>query len=392
MSAVASEMLPGEGPAGTAVTYFAPAERHAPHVVASEAKTIGSVAMLKEAIDAMPSMVLILNEHRQIVAANAAFLSVVAQTIDVIGGQRPGEAVGCIRAKEGPQGCGTAKHCITCGAVNAILGSQRSDAKASEECRILVQAGNSIVAMDLRVTCTPFRLHGTRFIMAVIEDISRQKRLEVLQRTFFHDVLNTAGCIKGYADFVAAYGNEDPEMCPSISRLTGQLIEAVQAQRDLTHAEAGDLQLRPERVRVGEMLESLQLQYAKHPIAKGRKLILGQVSDSEIVTDRKLLHRVLENMVKNALEATAEGNSVTLACEETVAGQCFSVHNCEVMRPEVQLQLFQRSFSTKSEAGHGVGTYSMKLLGEQYLRGKVAFTSQEPQGTTFRLTLPKMLA
>jgi signal transduction histidine kinase len=30
----------------------------------------------------------------------------------------------------------------------------------------------------------------------------------------------------------------------------------------------------------------------------------------------------------------------------------------------------------------------MKLLGEEFLRGKVAFTSSKDQGTTFRFSLP----
>jgi len=60
------------------------------------------------------------------------------------------------------------------------------------------------------------------------------------------------------------------------------------------------------------------------------------------------------------------------------------------MPHNVQLQIFQRSFSTKAQTGRGIGTYSIKLLGEQYLGGKVEFTSREPDGTAFVLTLPKM--
>jgi sensor histidine kinase regulating citrate/malate metabolism len=68
----------------------------------------------------------------------------------------------------------------------------------------------------------------------------------------------------------------------------------------------------------------------------------------------------------------------------------FSVHNAAVMPPEVQMQVFQRSFSTKSEAGRGIGTHSMKLFGERYLGGDVRFISGEPEGTTFSITLPKV--
>ena len=61
-----------------------------------------------------------------------------------------------------------------------------------------------------------------------------------------------------------------------------------------------------------------------------------------------------------------------------------------VMPEDTQMQVFQRSFSTKAASGRGIGTHSMKLFGERYLGGKVAFTSRESEGTTFTLTLPKV--
>jgi sensor histidine kinase regulating citrate/malate metabolism len=60
----------------------------------------------------------------------------------------------------------------------------------------------------------------------------------------------------------------------------------------------------------------------------------------------------------------------------------FSVHNSKYIEPEVQNQLFKRSFSTKG-VGRGFGTYSMKLFGEKYLKGKVWFESSPENGTTF---------
>jgi sensor histidine kinase regulating citrate/malate metabolism len=51
------------------------------------------------------------------------------------------------------------------------------------------------------------------------------------------------------------------------------------------------------------------------------------------------------------------------------------------------LQIFQRSFSTKG-AGRGLGTYSIKLLGERYLHGTVSFASSAEQGTIFQISLP----
>ncbi|MBW1783058.1 MAG: sensor histidine kinase, partial [Deltaproteobacteria bacterium] len=63
------------------------------------------------------------------------------------------------------------------------------------------------------------------------------------------------------------------------------------------------------------------------------------------------------------------------------------VHNESAMPKSSQLQVFQRSFSTKGK-GRGLGTYSIKLLTERYLNGSASFTSTEAEGTTFQISLP----
>jgi hypothetical protein len=95
-------------------------------------------------------------------------------------------------------------------------------------------------------------------------------------------------------------------------------------------------------------------------------------------------------MIKNALEAIPQGQTVTLQCQEQGDDVVFSVNNPGVMPRDVQRQVFQRSFSTKSKSGRGIGTHSIKLLGERYLGGEVGFTSDPSDGTTFSIRLRKI--
>lgn len=44
--------------------------------------------------------------------------------------------------------------------------------------------------------------------------------------------------------------------------------------------------------------------------------------------------------------------------------------------------------ATKEQTGRGLGTFSMKLLGEEILGGRVEFTSSAQNGTVFKLDLP----
>ena len=108
-----------------------------------------------------------------------------------------------------------------------------------------------------------------------------------------------------------------------------------------------------------------------------------------MTTDVRLLARVLSNMLRNALEATDAGGVVTVRCQKRDGRVRFEVNNQAVMPKNVQMQVFQRSFSTKAAIGRGVGTHSMKLLGERYLHGTVGFSSQAAEGTTFWIELPE---
>ena len=110
-------------------------------------------------------------------------------------------------------------------------------------------------------------------------------------------------------------------------------------------------------------------------------------SEITIHTDPVLLKRILGNMIKNALEAVLAKERVTLNCVVNQGSVRIVVHNPGSMPAAVRKQIFQRSFSTKGK-GRGLGTYSMKLLGEKYLNGKVTFTTSKEKGTSFSLELP----
>ncbi len=382
------EMCPGENGS----TVCATAGRESAESIARKAKVFAQVPLLAETLNAMPYMVMVLSDQRQIVAANDAVTTVLGASAHEVSGKRPGEAVGCIWAAEGPDGCGTGKHCATCGALRAILDSGKCDERVVRECSVLASVAGETVPMDLRVTATPFHMDGSSYFVVAIEDISQAKRLSVLQRAFFHDVLNTAGCIQGYMRFLERDDFVRPETRQRLAGLTTQIVAEIQSQRDLLAAETGDYQVQPAPMRTSEVLDELCDQYRGHTAAADRTVAMASCWDEVIVSDRRLLLRVLGNMVKNALEATGPGGAVTIGCTAVEDGVTFTVHNPETMTHEVQLQVFQRSFSTKGESGRGIGTYSMKLFGERYLNGKIGFTSLPTEGTTFHLTLPKRLS
>ena len=123
-------------------------------------------------------------------------------------------------------------------------------------------------------------------------------------------------------------------------------------------------------------------------VARDRLLLcVPATADVLVRTDKVQAARSLGNLVKNALEASKPGQTVTVSVRND-GTPMLTVQNESVMPPDVQAQIFQRSFSTKGESGRGIGTYSVKLLTENYLRGAVEFRSTVEDGTTFTLRLP----
>lgn len=376
------------------MTNFAPTGRYSAAELDQQQQLVESCSLLQAMIDAMPSVVTILNDRRQVVAANRTMLNLLSADLRELIGLRTGEILGCAHCSEGPDGCGTGPHCVTCGGVRAVLGGVAGESRVIEECRLSLDPHKGAGALDLRATATAVDVEGQRFVVCVIEDISDEKRLGVLTRMFFHDVLNTAGCIRGYTNLLADHPEilKDGQTLERLGRLSNQLIDELESHRDLSFAESGDLDVRPELVDAQAVVDNLISIYGSHPAANGRCLVRGVVWPGRLSTDLRLLSRVLANMIKNALEATPPGGEVTVNCRRQGIEVLFSVHNVGTIPAEVQLQIFQRSFSTKEATGRGIGTHSMKLLGERYLGGHVEFTSREPEGTTFTLRVPLILA
>ncbi|MHB8835801.1 MAG: sensor histidine kinase [Candidatus Methylomirabilia bacterium] len=348
---------------------------------------------LSELLEVIPDMVLVLDDNRRTIAANRQALTTLGRTESLLIGRRPGEILGCASASETPGGCGAAVRCSLCGALQAILGSQRTGEPVSRETRILV-GGSSVAALDLLITARPTTLQGLPLTICILRDISDQKRRAILETLFFHDILNAAGGILGLAGILADSDRclppeKERECRQGMVRLSRRLTEEICHQRDLLDAERGVFEPRMEQIHLPTALQEVRELYAGHPVARGRSLEAGEESAGTIRSDATIVRRVLGNLVKNALEATPEGGVVRTSCRDLGESVALDVHNPGVMPREVQLQVFQRSFSTKADRGRGIGTYSIKLFVERYLKGTVDFTSAEPEGTTFSITLPK---
>ncbi|PKO15165.1 histidine kinase [candidate division BRC1 bacterium HGW-BRC1-1] len=377
-----------KGPSSTSDkdTFFAPAKRLSGEAVSTQSKNFDAPDALRILIDSTPEVVAVLNEQRQIVYANRTLVAFARkENMNEICGMRLGEVVGCIHSGETEAGCGTSKYCIDCGAVKSMLTCLGGSA-VEQECRVVVNSGE---AYDFRLRNTPLQLNGEKYIIVALSDIAHEKRRHALERIFFHDVLNTASGLHGLASILPHLEPGDTsEIEQLLTHTTRRLINEIQAQRDLISAENDDLKTQFAYHSTGDLLQSQTNHFQYHDLTRNRNIVLN-IDDPEMLvwTDATLAGRVICNMIINALEATAPGCSIILRARRTADQAVIEVHNDGTMEPEVQRQVFHRSFSTK-QTTRGLGTYSMKLLTERFLKGHVDFDSTPETGTTFRAFFP----
>ena len=224
-----------------------------------------------------------------------------------------------------------------------------------------------------------------------MQDISRQQQWASEERLFFHDLKNVLRGLQGAADLLTM---GSPDMARHCGRLIRKLVYRlnceVEMQRTLALSEEHTYTPRLEDVSVPGILLDIQEEFSSSPIARDKTFSVISVNKPLYLrTDNCVLFRVLVNMIVNAFEATEPGGEVRLDAEMMGEDMLrFTVWNRQIIPDNEKLRIFQRNFSTRPEEGRGLGTWSMKFLGEEFLGGQVGFTSSEPDGTRFLLTLP----
>lgn len=370
-------------------TYFLPPERLPYETIRRIAHEIAN-SPSAASLALVPLAVAILNDTRQIVYANTRFITLAGgQNPEGILGQRLGEALGCLHADELPGGCGTTRFCRYCGAARAIAKGLEGE-QDTQECSIERLNQSRLNDLNLQVWTAPMQQDGRRLVLNSALDIAHEKALRNFERLFFHDILNAVSGIKGIHDLIAL---ELPERQRPDLHLLRKAIDDIQdiveAQKDFLAVEAREYQRTRTRLDSLEVLRYLAAYCQSFNLAPKRVLVVdSQTPALPFFSDAHITQRIMVNMVKNGLEASSPGETVTLGCEPGPnGGVVLWVHNPAVMSEETRSRLFQKGFSTKG-IGRGFGAYGMRLFARECLGGDVECLSAPGLGTRFSLHLP----
>lgn len=371
-------------------THFAPSERLEADRIDVQHALFASFENGEVPDGGVTDLTIVVNTHRQIVYASNSFLGLIDMPEADARGHRPGEIIGCIHAVDMPGGCGTSAACKYCGAVNALLEAQSTGARVVRDCTIETSGSGRRRYLHFRVTSTPFELERESFVLLTFADTYESKRRTALERVFFHDIMNSVSGLHMHIDLLRREirDQEAGPLADRIAAMIRSLEEEIRSQKQLVYAENGELTLQRNLIVSTEFLDDIVGDFRSRDLARRKGLVVDKKSRRfALVADEALVRRIVSNMIKNALEATGAGDIVeTGCCAENGIGE-FWVRNPGVIPPDVRARIFRPFFSTKG-SNRGLGTYSMKLLAEGYLNGRVWYETDEKRGTIFHVAIP----
>lgn len=354
-----------------------------PEEIRRQNHTIRSTALVPELVEAHPNLLFLLNRQRQIVGANHVALETLhLRTEEEILGFRPGEIFHCQHAGEAPSGCGTAVACRSCGLVASLLLALDGYHDDREAEFVSAEKERHVFHVSTR----PVATHKEIVLLALI-DMGQMRQQDLFEQVFFHDILNTVGGMAGLIRLLAQTSTS-PDMVALLEQQAELLVEEIENQKVYRQAASDRLQMNWQPVPLPDTLHYLASLYRCHPCGQERRIeVVDRTGGVLLVTDRHLLLRVLGNLLKNALEASAPGEQVTLTSEKMEAKIVLRVGNRQAIPTHFRENLFCPTQSSKG-AHRGFGLYCVKMFTERYLEGRVEWSSDESLGTEFSIHLP----
>jgi hypothetical protein len=372
-------------------TFFAPPERIGKVELSEQAWAVSVNPIVRGLMQSIGGLLAVLNMQRQVLAVNDALLeSLGIPNLAKVLGLRPGEAVDCSHARDMAGGCGTSRHCVTCGAAVAIVSCIGENRSVEQKCALQVGLNGQQRDVCFRVKASPLEIGTERVILLFMQDITALERWAALERTFFHDIGNTISSLLTAATVATtAKPNRQQEAALLAQRLAERLARELTLQKALANQDIAETTLTPVAILPDQIVYELMDLAHAHPAGQKKSIrIDGTIPGRRIRTDSAVLIRILTNMVVNAFEATEPEGEIMIRVDDALSAMRFSVWSPAPIPEPLQIRIFQRHFSTKKEPGRGIGTYMMKLFGEEFLGGRVGFLSSDTDGTTFWIELP----
>lgn len=239
--------------------------------------------------------------------------------------------------------------------------------------------------------CTA-RLHGKEVSIVTFNDITREMENNEseswtrLIRVLTHEIMNTVTPVASLSSALSqnldSYSAEDIRSAlGTIASSSEGLISFVQSYRSLTHISAP--------VRKAFYLKDLvndSVNIAKANWPSVNVLYRELSSDVILYADYGQMSQVLNNLIKNAVQAGAGNVSITASIDKREQTVIDIANDGESISASGQEQLFVPFYTTKGSSGTGVGL----SLCRQIVRlngGTIKLSSSTPEATVFTIVM-----
>ena len=295
------------------------------------------------------------------------------------------------------------------GGIGIILGYYLSNAlihriRALDQTAKAIQQGNLTVRINVHGSDELAALAQTFNQMAarLEEADQKQRQLETLRRDLIawagHDLQTPLASIRAIVEALADGVVEDPATVQRYLRTAQRNIQDLSLLIDdlfqIAQIDAGGLRLNMEPASISDLVSDTLESFSELAAQHGVKLE-GNVKAGvdTVVLDAQRIGRVLNNLIRNALQHTPSGGSVMVQIWPANQGIQVEVSDTgEGIRAEDLPHIFERFYRSeksrsRSTGGSGLGLAIVKGIIEAH-GGKIEVESSPGKGSRFRFNLP----
>ncbi|HZR71516.1 PAS domain-containing hybrid sensor histidine kinase/response regulator [Bradyrhizobium sp.] len=207
-----------------------------------------------------------------------------------------------------------------------------------------------------------------------------------------HDILQPLNAARLYVTSLVERksGGEDSRLVENIDESLEAIEEILGALLDISRLDAGAMTTSVTNFKIGDLMRSLEIEFA--PIARAKGLQLTFVSSSlPVQSDRLLLRRLLQNLISNAIKYTPRGR-VLVGCRRRGESLRICIYDTGVgipvlKRGEIFKEFHRLEQGARIARGLGLGLSIVERLARVLGHG-ISLDSVASGGSSFSVTVP----
>ncbi|HEY0439504.1 MAG TPA: hybrid sensor histidine kinase/response regulator [Xanthobacteraceae bacterium] len=207
-----------------------------------------------------------------------------------------------------------------------------------------------------------------------------------------HDILQPLNAARLYVTSLIERqrGDEDSALIANVDASLESVEEILGALLDISRLDAGAMKPELSSFLIADLFRQLELEFA--PLARGKELTLSFAASALAVrSDRRLLRRLLQNLISNALKYTPQGR-VLIGCRRRRDGVRIGVYDTGIGIPQSQRRAIFREFHRLDQGarvarGLGLGLSIVERIAK-VLDHPVRLESSVGRGSAFWIDVP----